>query len=1181
MGHWVWSVLVRSAFVAAALALATTPGRAAPASELVTGSPTPASSQAEPIAQDAGTPENPEARLVEDLKRKTRELREFAAGTLAPTIDPGPLLVVHVQDALGDPELGMLALLRRVEELRNKPLYVRRSALKAKLGDTQEPKQAARDLFDTRATFLSLPDKDRARILENHRERRREAETASQAVERDRQRLENLVGKAKALQAFLDGKLDPKLDPHELLRIDLGDVADVGSNELRRKDFLALGEQPPAPDGPPRTENEAETKAETKTAPASDVPDAPLQSQLEAAEKALDSLRYRILAVPAAELGRLLDVHGAQARKAESQPAAEEAAKQRIGEAEDRARQAAAEHRKAIEASKQARTEALRWVAERRARLLGVKEAQAQLDVRIAQRRPRIEKYRETSLGWSRRVRELEERAVLEGAAQADAGRLYNELVLELTTLRMRLRDTLSEIQSGNRGVPQPAAAQGDPVPTPIDDSELEALETELFRAAQSLKQKVDKLRWDLAGALRDGVVTMNQARLRLMPLLEPARRAALRGFGSDGVRQAGREFEQITLEARYHVLALPARLRAQAAGLRTSPLPALYSLLKLAVIVAAFRWWRRHADALLEKLQERWLARRPQTVWSRAIAALAWYARQVRRPIEWLLLAGAILNAVADVGTLPELEYVRIVVMWTLLGSFVVRLLHAIAGRQGELTRQATQLRFRSLQLVGVSVVVVGLILALAEASVGQGAIYGWVLRTCWLLALPVAALLTVWWRSTVIERAKLRSQQSGMFTWVSAHDRGPSSLLASAVGGVVLLVDGLYRFALRHASGLAITRRFLAYLFRREVERHAFLAPAAVDLEPIAEDLYTALGPETTSLTLVRDVAAASVERLNNLVRAENNAVTAVTGERGAGKTTVLRRVMAGLAPGELCQVDCESSSYHELLEKLARTLGLAPGVDEQTLARTIQQRGLKVICIDDVQRLVRPIIGGLEDIDRFIAFAHRVGASSSWLVAIGAPAWQYLRRARGDRATFDEVVALEPWDEKHVAQLVRQRCSDLSVAASFESLVVPRQLDAGQLTDAERTERDYYRILWSASLGNPAVALHLWRESLSRKKGTSELVVRLFKAPGVPTLENLPSSMHFVLRAIVQLERAIEPDIVQATGLRLADVTDALRVARARGIVEPVDGRLRIAVGWYRPVTQVLRRQHLLIM
>jgi hypothetical protein len=161
------------------------------------------------------------------------------------------------------------------------------------------------------------------------------------------------------------------------------------------------------------------------------------------------------------------------------------------------------------------------------------------------------------------------------------------------------------------------------------------------------------------------------------------------------------------------------------------------------------------------------------------------------------------------------------------------------------------------------------------------------------------------------------------------------------------------------------------------------------------------------------------------------------------------------------------------------------------------------------------------------------------------------------------------------------VTQRTRDLSLSPSFGSLVVPRQFAGGPLDFTERTERDYYRILWNASGGNPGVALHLWRESLFVSTASGKVVVRLFKTPGVSALEEMPSTMYFVLRALIQLERALEEDIILSTGLRPAEVTDALRAARARGITEFVADRIRVNIGWYRAVTQVLRRQHLLIV
>jgi len=72
-----------------------------------------------------------------------------------------------------------------------------------------------------------------------------------------------------------------------------------------------------------------------------------------------------------------------------------------------------------------------------------------------------------------------------------------------------------------------------------------------------------------------------------------------------------------------------------------------------------------------------------------------------------------------------------------------------------------------------------------------------------------------------------------------------------------------------------------------------------------------------------------------------------------------------------------------------------------------------------------------------------------------------------------------------------------------------------------------------------------------------------------------------MLFVLRAIVQVDFAEVSDIVACTQLPVRDVTDALRFSISHGYVDIVEGRYRISWKWYRTITVVLVRQHLLVL
>jgi hypothetical protein len=149
------------------------------------------------------------------------------------------------------------------------------------------------------------------------------------------------------------------------------------------------------------------------------------------------------------------------------------------------------------------------------------------------------------------------------------------------------------------------------------------------------------------------------------------------------------------------------------------------------------------------------------------------------------------------------------------------------------------------------------------------------------------------------------------------------------------------------------------------------------------------------------------------------------------------------------------------------------------------------------------------------------------------------------------------------------------------SFERLVVPRQVRTSPVSDAERTKQDFYRILWDYSDGNPEVALYFWRESLYRRPDDETVHVRLFSGPSAGQLDDLPSTFYFVLRTVVQLELAVEEDVVTCTDLSSAEVADALRAARVHGYIKGEGHLFEIDLRWYRAIISILRRKHLLLL
>jgi hypothetical protein len=266
-----------------------------------------------------------------------------------------------------------------------------------------------------------------------------------------------------------------------------------------------------------------------------------------------------------------------------------------------------------------------------------------------------------------------------------------------------------------------------------------------------------------------------------------------------------------------------------------------------------------------------------------------------------------------------------------------------------------------------------------------------------------------------------------------------------------------------------------------------------------------------------------------------------------------------------------------------ELRRALNLPSDATNEQLRAALDKPGAdNALLIDDAHRLLRPVIGGLADMDDLLDLARKSTSSCTWVFAIDGVIWEYFERAREARPLFDDVIDLKPWSEDGIVRLLESRSAAAGVKARFDELMSELPDDADEIDREElreKTRLNYYRLLWDYASGNPGVALHFWRGSL-RDDGKGGEVVRVFNSPSTSDLERLPDSTVFVLRSAIQLEWASPEDIARATMLPAASIEDALRYCSARQYLEQQDGRYRVRWDWFRAITRFLQRRHLLV-
>lgn len=971
---------------------------------------------------------------------------------------------------------------------------------------------------------------------------------------------------AARIRALIANTLELTVEPASLFTVNITDERAIGA-EVRRLRAIIAAALPPVPAadagaGGEAGDGGAPAKEEEK-------PEDPYYT----ARLELDRATLSFLVRPKAERGLILARH--DDRRADASSAA-----QRRAEAERQKREAEAARRRALQAAEDARSEVLRRVAREQARLNGMQSAHADKSAELHDALDELREHgSDPRLLWESEVEVLLARS---SATSAQHDALYDRLVAALARSHKRFSESLVAFSTSATTLVDVGADPLTDLGEGVDLSAVEALRQEVIATHDELERLEDEVVTLRARLLMAELTTLRSGRLALLPHISKKKREQIFGFGAIGRAQAEAELSQAGAVLVYHFSLTRRWLRELdlSGHDRERRLSLYWQAFKVFSAFIIFIWWHRRSKSWLGEWQEKVRAERPR---SRSLRWLRFLSR-VRSPAEWLLLFWVVRTLLpASIAGLLEVQIVETVLIWMLGESLVVDAIDALVAQRRRSQRDDAlgKIRLRALRLVGRVVVLFGLALSLSARLTGEGTVYHWVWRGALYAALPVTLVLVYWYKPHIFHRLGQRRKQSGLSGWVHDHKKGWLSFPAALVGAVYLLLRGTTRVVRAWVGGFELSRRALAYWFRRELTKKVDEQTARLGAEPLGTEKRETLDPERVAAQLIGDIADdPQVARMIACIDAPSGGVFAVVGERGSGKSTLLRRIVAS-CHAEL--VACPFSGQALLLE-LRQRLALPDDATEQTISDCINRRTSDTaILIDDAQHLVRPCIGGLDDFDALVKLARESSATTcTWVFALDTVIWQLIQRARGAKPLFDDVLMLRAWSEEEIAQLLTHRSSLAAIAPRFDKLLtdLPEDADDVDRQDAlVRAETNYYRLLWDYADGNPAVALHFWRESLGSDAAGSDWV-HLFKPPSTADIERLPDEAVFVLRAVVQLERAAVDDIIKATMLSSAVVHNALRYALARGYVEVADGRYRLAWQWFRAVTNFLTRRHLLV-
>ncbi len=776
------------------------------------------------------------------------------------------------------------------------------------------------------------------------------------------------------------------------------------------------------------------------------------------------------------------------------------------------------------------------------------------------------------------------------GSREVD--RLFDEAVEQTVRARARLREAMTERSAPSAVRPMrsrldPDAFRGSTVATELD--RLEALlervareEEETWRLEADHRQALLQARW--AAVLR-----LNDVRVRALNRMSEERRAAVLGLSRQGVAQLQREIEHVRLTTgvylstrRHQLLALRPRLTDL-----FSLGAAAWTALKTLAVVVLFVWIRRRGPALERWLRDAALKRSPSVARRRRLDALLAVARPAAPWALALLALQALRWALRRLAELPEARLAWGVALLYAAYRLAVEL---IAGRlssppgraaRGDDTRARIRRSVRAFLRVTL---VAAVLLLVVSSSVGAGYLYHLTWRLAWIALALVLLQALFHWRREIVDTYLARGADGRLAGTVRrARDRWYGGFVAAAALGVLAGRAGA-ALAGRFVLGFDHTRRALAFLFRRRIEKEAErVGYARPDPdEPLAPQLEESLSEDPVSDERLLVDYFPGLDRLHEALGAwiENGAGGSflLTGDYGIGRTSWLGRLSVDSLPLQRVTIEERIDSPAALARVLGTRLELGEVADEDGLRARLLELPRRVVVIDRGQNLFLGKVGGYAGFEAFMSLVDDTAAHVFWLVSFSKLAWEHISAVHPQLAGFRHRVALGPWPEEQIHRLIQRRIAAAGVEVIYDDLMLESLDRVARRVQAIETAEGYSRMLWDHCLGLPRVALHYWRRSLV-PDGSSKVRVRLFVPPPVDEVEQLGDVAPFLLAAITVHESLTLDEM--ATVTRYTDRLCRIYAARLRdlGVIRRVGERHWVNTFWQPAVTRLLRRRNLL--
>ena len=711
---------------------------------------------------------------------------------------------------------------------------------------------------------------------------------------------------------------------------------------------------------------------------------------------------------------------------------------------------------------------------------------------------------------------------------------------------------------------------------------ETEALKSQL---ESSRLQRFEKERNDLYRLLLEA----GQLRSALMQNNLDAGNETILNLSTDYFSDIGREMRIVPYQvlAIFYSKAVDFRQKASSGitGWLDITRQSFIFLLFVGVLFAAYAGLSRISNSL-DRLRNHLVREKIQHGYARTLAL---WIRRGNPYVPWVVMLLAVniaqdLVADTDIAQIALiLPYITYYLWYRVFLNFTLSVLGQIAfSGSHQSTMQEKQRLLGTVRLVGIFFFVLLAILHATEDTVGEALVYRLVYDFVVYVGLVVCAYAAREWQKEIADAATESLPENlaatigklgGNFFW---------SWFVSLPSLFLVIFIRLINFIKEWAGEFDFFKKISAAIFLHRIEHANKASGNAPSKQP--EQLpvdylswFKLEDMENNSLLIEPD--SKLIPEIESVMNAwsDNSSLDhslALFGEKGSGKSSLLDMVESRYKKCAVLRINIPPKliTREAVLDFFGKQLGmdLSQGVD--SLLESEAGIPDTVLLIDNAQNLFLGELGGFEGYRTFAELMNSGTEHLFWCVTFNLRSWHYLRAVFGGMPLFRRAIEIDDFSEKDIMSLIMARHRQTNAHLAYDDIIRATQSEDDYIGE-HQVEKQFFRLLWGQSNGNPRAALMLWTASLSQLPG-DRLKVGLPKYPKITVSKSWGDEALFVYAAVMRHENLTEEEVIAVTNLPENIVINALGTGHDNNLLDcGADGRYRITAIAQASLTQLL--------